>query len=329
MLCTIHPEERMNTKQVLQPVSQALSALAEPVRLRTLRLLEIEELSVGEVSKIIQIPQSTASRHLKALSEVGLIVKRSVGTATLYRLLLDDLSPELRPLWMAVRDQLRGQPDHDDDLRRLKLVLTERKLDSKDFFGRVAGEWNEIRHSLFGEGFTAPALLALINPKWTVADLGCGSGDVTRYLAPNVERVIAVDQSEAMLEAAEARLGDEANVEFEASDLEGLGIADASVDAAVLSLVVHHIDDPSGVLREARRILRTSNGGGVLLVIDMLAHDREEYRRTMGHVHLGFSREAISEQLKDAGFGTVRVHELPTSTDSRGPGLFVASARID
>ncbi|PHQ80091.1 MAG: ArsR family transcriptional regulator [Phycisphaera sp.] len=319
----------MNTKQALQPVSQVLLALAEPVRLRMLRLLELEELSVGEVAKVVQLPQSTVSRHLKTLSEVRLIAKRAVGTATLYRLLLDDLSPEFRALWIAVRDQLHREDDHDDDIRRLKLIITERKIDSKDFFGRVAGDWNEIRHSLFGEGFTAPALLAMVNPKWTVADLGCGSGDVTRLLMPHVARVIAIDQSEAMLDAARARLDDSESVDFVSCDLENLSLADRSVDIAVLSLVVHHIDDPSRVIKEAYRILRVGNGGGVLLMIDMLAHDREEYRRTMGHRHLGFTRDEISEHMDRAGFGSTRIHELPTSTDSRGPGLFVASARIN
>ena len=82
------------------------------------------------------------------------------------------------------------------------------------------------------------------------------------------------------------------------------------------------------MLKEAARVLRAERGGGVLLVIDMLAHDREEYRRTMGHRHLGFTPERITELMTNARLGGVRVHELPTSTDSRGPGLFVASGRI-
>jgi ArsR family transcriptional regulator len=326
---TIHPEERMKNAPPIQPVSMALSALAEPVRLRMLRVLEIEELSVGEVAKIVQLPQSTVSRHLKMLSDVSLVVKRSVGTATLYSLLLDDLPDELRPLWLAIREQLRGSGDFEDDARRLKLVLTERRLDSKDYFGRIAGDWHEIRHALFGQGFTAPALLALVDPKWTIADLGCGSGDVSRLLAPHVERVIAVDQNEAMLKAARARLSETPNVDFLASDLEALTEAgDWKVDAAVLSLVVHHIENPSAVLNEAAKILRPDRGGGVLLVIDMLAHDREEYRRTMGHRHLGFAPDQITTLMNEAGLRGVRVHELPTSTESRGPGLFVASGRI-
>lgn len=320
----------MKALPAIHPVSEALSALAEPVRLRMLRVLEQEELSVGEVARVVQLPQSTVSRHLKIVSDVSLVSKRSVGTATLYHLVLDDLPGEVRPLWVAVRDQLGGSGDPEDDLRRLKQVLAERRLDSKDYFGRVAGDWHEIRHSLFGEGFTAPALLALVDPRWTVADLGCGSGDVSRLLSPHVERVIAVDQSEAMLKAARARLAGLPNVDFVASDLESLTqMGPWKVDAAVLSLVVHHIDEPSAVLKEAARILRSDRGGGVLVVIDMVAHDREEYRRMMGHRHLGFTRERITELMTNARLKRVRVHELPTSTDSRGPGLFVATGRID
>lgn len=320
----------MKALPAIHPVSEALAALAEPVRLRMLRVLELEELSVGEVARVVQLPQSTVSRHLKIVSDVSLVSKRSVGTATLYHLVLDDLPGEVRPLWVAVRDQLGGSGDPEDDLRRLKQVLAERRLDSKDYFGRVAGDWHEIRHSLFGEGFTAPALLALVDPRWTVADLGCGSGDVSRLLSPHVERVIAVDQSEAMINAARARLSGLPNVEFVASDLESLTqMGPWKADAAVLSLVVHHIDEPSAVLKEAARILRSDRGGGVLVVIDMVAHDREEYRRTMGHRHLGFTRERITELMTNARLRRVRVHELPTSTDSRGPGLFVASGRID
>ncbi|HED52881.1 MAG TPA: metalloregulator ArsR/SmtB family transcription factor [Phycisphaerales bacterium] len=311
------------------PVSASLSALAEPVRLRILRVLEAEELSVGEVSRVTQLPQSTVSRHLKTLAEVGFVARRSVATATLYRLVPDDLDESLRPLWLAVRSQLGSLPHAQGDQRRLASVLAERRMDSKDFFGRVAGEWNEVRTTLFGTGFTSQALLSLLNPDWVVADLGCGSGDVARLLSPHVGRVIGVDQNEAMLDAARERLGSQYNIEFVAGDLESLPIPDASVDAAVLSLVLHHIEDPARVLKEVRRTLCRDQGGGVALIVDMLAHDRDEYRRTMGHQHLGFSSGDIRGYFGSAGFGEIRFHELPTQTDARGPGLFVASARIE
>lgn len=312
------------------PLASSLSTLSDTLRLRMLRVLEREELAVGEVARIVQLPQSTVSRHLKTLAEGGWLSRRSEGTATLYRVVLDDLETPMRSLWITVRDSINAEPslELEADLRRLGHVVEARRTDSRSFFGRVAAEWQSLRESLFGHSFTAPGLLALLDPQWTVADLGCGSGDAARHLAPHVERVIAVDQSEAMLETASGILASHANVELICGDLEAVPLPDASVDAAVISLVLHHVENPLAVLAEAARVLRTTNRGGTVVVIDMLAHDRDEYRRTMGHVHLGFELSTVDTMLTEAGFVRSRVHELPTQTNTRGPGLFVASARI-
>lgn len=312
------------------PLASSLSTLSDALRLRMLRVLEREELAVGEVAKIVQLPQSTVSRHLKTLAEGGWLSRRSEGTATLYRVVLDDLDTPMRSLWVTVRDSINEQPslELEADLRRLGHVVQARRTDSRAFFGRVAAEWQSVRESLFGHSFTAPGLLALLDPDWVVADLGCGSGDAARHLAPHVKSVLAVDQSEAMLETAAGLLGSHSNVELLCGDLEAVPLPDRSVDAAVVSLVLHHVENPQAVLAEAARVLRTSNNGGTLVVIDMLAHDRDEYRRTMGHVHLGFDPATIEQMLTEAGFARTRVHELPTQTDTRGPGLFVASARV-
>ncbi|MEO1584139.1 MAG: metalloregulator ArsR/SmtB family transcription factor [Planctomycetota bacterium] len=312
------------------PIASQLSTLSDALRLRLLWLLEREELSVGEIARVVQIPQSTVSRHLKTLSDGGWLTRRSEGTASLYRLLLDDLDESVRPLWLTVRESIAASPslELEGDLRRLGRVLDERRTDSRAFFGRVADEWQSLRTSLFGENFTAPGLLALLDPAWTVADLGCGSGDAARLLAPHVARVVGVDQSEAMLETASAVLRAHQNVDLVCGDLDAIPLGDACVDAAVLSLVLHHVEDPSVVIREAARILRSTAGGGTLIVIDMLAHGRDEYRRTMGHVHLGFDTAEVQRLLENADLNRVRVHELPTGTETRGPGLFVASGRI-
>ncbi|MEM8757879.1 MAG: class I SAM-dependent methyltransferase, partial [Planctomycetota bacterium] len=243
----------------------------------------------------------------------------------------DDLPPALQALWAPIRSQALAESDSAEaeaDARRLVQVLAERRMDSRSFFGRVAGEWQHHRSTLFGSGFTAPALLSLLRPDWTVADLGCGSGDASRHLAPCVERVIAVDQSEAMLEAARGAVGDLPNVELLAADLEALPIADRSIDAAIVSLVLHHVERPVDVLGEAARLLRTDRGGGTLILIDMLAHDRDEYKRTMGHIHLGFTPAQIESMLTQAGFGAISCRELPTSSKTKGPGLFVAAGRL-
>ncbi|MEL6330583.1 MAG: metalloregulator ArsR/SmtB family transcription factor [Planctomycetota bacterium] len=302
-----------------------LSALGDGVRLRILRVLEAEELSVGEVGDVLQLPQSTVSRHLKILAEGGWLAKRSSGPASYYRLFRDDLDAHSRTLWAAVHAQFGSSATLQEDDRRLRDVLASRRTDSLAFFGRVAGEWDQYRRELFGERFDAAALLGLLPPSWTVADLGCGTGDLSEALAPRVDRVIAVDMSEPMLNAARRRLSGATNIEFREGALGRLPLEDRSIDAACCSLVLHHIADPQRAMSDIARVLRPENGGGVLLVIDMLPHDRQEFRRTMGHEHLGFGAEEIDRLFIGSGFRPARFVELRAEPGSKGPGLFAAA----
>lgn len=307
-------------------VLDRLQSLGDGVRLRLLRLVEGQELSVGEIAKVVQLPQSTVSRHLKTLVDGGWLVRRQEGTASLFCMVPDDLSRESRTLWAAVREQVDGASE---DARRLRSVLAERRTDSQTFFGKVAGEWDEVRRGLFGGRFTAVSLLSLIRRDWVVADLGCGTGNAAELLAPVVERVVAVDFSEPMLGAAKQRLSGAANVEFVKGSVEATGLRDASVDAVVCVLVLHHLSEPVNALREMRRVLRNGRGGGVALVVDMVAHGREEYRRLMGHKHLGFSREGMLGMMREAGFVDGEYHELSGEPEAKGPGLFAAVGRVE
>jgi SAM-dependent methyltransferase len=305
-------------------IADVLNSLGEPVRLRMLRVLEQEELAVGEIANIVQLPQSTVSRHLKTLAECGWLARRSEGPATFYRLVLDDLSAALRSLWIAVRGNVGEEAECSEDARRLRAVLAERMTDSQSFFGRVSGEWDAMRGELFGGRFTPLALLSMLPQSWTVADVGCGTGNAAEVLSPCVSHVIAIDRSEPMLDAARRRLAGTANVEFRLGESDRLPLADSSVDACVCVLVLHHVEEPMHSLREMRRVLSSERSGGIALVVDMEAHDRDEYRCRMGHRHLGFSRERIESMFIDAGFERPRVRDLPREPDARGPGLFAA-----
>lgn len=316
-----------HAKQAIS-ITDRLAELSDPVRVRLLLLLEREELSVGEIASVVQLPQSTVSRHLKNLAEGAWLVKRSVGTASYYRLVQDDLHPVLASLWVTVREAFEAGADLEEDQRRLASVLAERRRDSVGFFGRLAGEWDELRQSLFGRAFTADALLGLLPRDWLVADLGCGTGNASERLAPYVGGVIAVDQSEPMLEAARKRLGESSGVEFRVGTLEQLPIDTGAVDAAICLLVLHHVEQPAAALAETRRVLRRDRGGGVVLVVDMIGHDRVEYRHTLGHQHLGFAQDQIEGLLRDAGFAHTGYRQLPSDPDGRGPGLFVATGHV-
>lgn len=322
----------MKRKADIIPIADHLVALSDPVRLRILRILEREELAVGEVAKVVQLPQSTVSRHLKVLADAAWVFKRAEGTATLYRLVLDDLPAPRRALWLAVRDLMKS-PDgrditHDleEDLRRLASVVAQRREDAQSFFGRVAGQWDDVRNELFGARFTPVALLSLLSRDWVVADLGCGTGNASELLAPLVRRVIAVDQSAPMLAAAKQRLvhGDGArNIDFVRGEISALPLKDASVDACVCLLVLHHVEAPARALAEMRRILRP---GGIALIVDMVEHDRDAYRHTMSHRWLGFSEHAIAQAARDAGFVHPRYNPLPSDPQAKGPGLFAFTA---
>jgi ArsR family transcriptional regulator len=299
-----------------------LAALGDPARLRMLRLLEREELSVGELARSLQLPQSTVSRHLKTLHESDWLTKRTEGTASLYRLSLAGLDEPARELWRVASAQIESSPTLREDDERLEAVLLERQqTDAAAFFGRVGGEWDDVRRELFGDGFTPAGLLGLIPADWTVADLGCGTGDAARHLAPLVRHVMAVDREPAMLEAARRRLAEWSNVSYHAGELTALPIDDAALDAAILSLVLHHIESPADTCREVARCLRP---GGCLVIVDMLEHDREAYRHRMGHVHMGFGEATVQGWAKAAGLTLRRFRHLPRDTESKGPGLFAA-----
>jgi ubiquinone/menaquinone biosynthesis C-methylase UbiE len=301
-----------------------LSALADTTRSRILLLLDRHELTVSELCSIMQLPQSTVSRHLKALSDSGWIAARGEGTSNLYAMTRDELDASARRLWALVREQVGSTPAAVHDQRRVQTVLAERRTKSQEFFSSSAGQWDRMRDDLFGERVHLAALAAFADARWTVGDLGCGTGQMTAALAPFVGRVIAVDASAAMLQAARKRLQAFDNVELRRGDLEALPIDDARLDAATLTLVLHHLPEPQRALAEVARVLKPH---GRLLIVDMLPHDRDSYRQQMGHVWLGFSDEHLRRILDESGFDAVRLVALSPDPKSKGPGLFVATAR--
>jgi ubiquinone/menaquinone biosynthesis C-methylase UbiE len=306
------------------PIIDHLASLADTTRSRILALLDRHELTVGELCSILQLPQSTVSRHLKALADAGWVIARAEGTSNLYTMTRDALDGSARRLWLLVREQVGTMAASAHDQRRLQSVLTERRTKSQEFFSSSAGQWDRLREELFGDRLHLAALAGFADPSWTVGDLGCGTGQTAAALAPFVAGVVAIDASPAMLQAARKRLQIFDNVEVRRGDLEGLPLDDAAIDAATLMLVLHHVADPAKALREVSRVLRP---GSRVLIVDMLPHDRENYRQQMGHVWLGFSEEQIARLLQQNGFVDTRVVALPPDAKAKGPALFVATGK--
>jgi len=300
-----------------------MTALADSTRSRILLLLERHELTVNELKSVLQLPQSTVSRHLKVLSDHDWIVSRPEGTSRRYRA-AEKLDASSRKLWHVVREQVVAAPAAAQDSRRVQTVLAHRRSKSQKFFSSSAGQWDRLRIELFGRRADLVGLLGLLDDTWTVGDLGCGTGQLTESLAPFVRKVIAVDDSAAMLSAARRLVASMQNVEVKNGRLESLPIEDGSLDAALLFLVLHYVPEPEAAIIEARRALKPD---GKLLIVDMMPHEREDLSHEMGHVWRGFSEEQIASFFDAAGFSGIRYQPLPPDEAAKGPTLFAAVAR--
>jgi ArsR family transcriptional regulator len=303
------------------PILEHMTALSDSTRCRMLLLLERYELTVSELCSVLQMPQSSVSRHLKTLADDDWVTSRRDGTSRFYSMPVDDLDPAAKRLWPLIREQVSGTSAAGQDERRLESALKSRRAKSQEFFATAAASWDHLREEMFGQTFAMWGVLGLIDPTLIVGDLGCGTGQLSEIVAPYVRRVVAVDGSIDMLDAARQRLDGVANVDIRRGELEALPLTDGELDAAMLSLVLHYSPDPSRALAEVARVVRH---GGRVLVVDMLPHEREEYQQQMGHVWLGFSDKQITRFLGAAGFDDVRVRVLPADPDAKGPSLFVA-----
>jgi SAM-dependent methyltransferase len=306
------------------PIHEHLQVLSEPLRTRILRVLEEDEvgISVGELARVLSAPQSTVSRHLKVLDQAGWLTRNALGPSSLLRLDRAGLAEPLQELWNVVRaesDELSAA-----DLRRLEAILALRREDPAQFFGHVAGRWDDVRRTLYGTRFQLASLLGLLSPSLDVADLGCGTGDTVATLAPHVRRVIGVDREGAMLERARARTTGIDNVELRQGDLTDLPLRAHEVDAALATLVLHLVPDTEAAFRELGRVVEKK---GTVVLTDLQPHEQDELRATMGHAHLGFAEDDLRRFARAGGLELVRYQPLAVEDEVVGPPLFVAVFR--
>ncbi len=299
-----------------------MDGLADETRLRLLRVLEREELSVQELCDVLRLPQSTVSRHLKTLSDLGWLTSRRQGTATFYAF-APDADPGAKRLWKLARAETETWAAAEQDELRLEARLRARRAGAAEFFAGAAQEWEALRAELYGARFEREALGALLPPDWTVADLGCGAGTLSAALAPHVKKVIAVDQSAAMLRTARRRLEGAPNVELHRGDLESLPLPAACCDAALAVLVLAYVAEVAPVLAEAARILKP---GGRLVLVDLARHDDQPFARRLGQARLGFAPADLTRALAAAGLTGATVRPLPPEPGAKGPALLLATA---
>jgi ubiquinone/menaquinone biosynthesis C-methylase UbiE/DNA-binding HxlR family transcriptional regulator len=280
---------------------RSLRLLGDEGRLRILRLLQHEELSVAELQEILGMGQSRISMQLAQLKQAGLIEVRRAGQKSLYRIaeIRKSLIPDL------LREAGQEIPSAAQDDRGLGLILAKRKDKLRGYFDELAGRFG--RDYVPGRSWKGLSEMFLkLMPPLEVADLGAGEGTLSLLLTQRAKRVIAVDHSEKMLEYVVdiARHNGVKNLEYRLGDLEELPIADAEVDLALLHQSLHHALHPSRAVAEAWRIVKP---GGRIVVMDLLTHRFEEAREMYADVWLGFSQVELVDLLQDAGFVSVEV----------------------
>ncbi len=275
-------------------------ALGDEARLRILRAVEIAELSVAELVSVLKLPQSSVSRHLKPLRDSDLLDTRREGTSVYYRrgsVFQDAAFAQL------LSEKLSELPGASRDRAAVDRALALRRKESTKFFDEIAGRYGSLTQPGGGWQGMAAALAAGFSGK-TVADVGCGEGDLTLLLARFAKRVTAVDLSAQMLRVVQERCkeaGLAGCVSVEKGDLEKLPLKANTRDAVFVSQVLHHSARPAKALKEVARILKP---GGQMILLDLARHDQEWVRDEWADQWLGFDEHELRGWLKEAGLKT-------------------------
>lgn len=315
-----------STSTAAEELQRVFKTLSDPTRVRILGLLEREELVVQELMDVLGMAQSRVSRHLAILREAGLLVDRRDGTYVSYRFAPPGPGP-WRDTWNLVRKNLEHDPTAQRDLAALAQTLEARGERSRTFFDAVGPEWDALRKVFHDDVLRARAVTRMIAPDQTAADIGTGTGILASELARLGVRVIGVDNSARMLDAARAKLEAESieGVELRRGEAHDLPIGDGEVDAAFAHMVLHYIPSPAEALREMARVVRP---GGVVVVVDFLQHESEWMRQELKVVWLGFPEATIREWFDQAGLSRARVDVEASAPRGKDlPDTFIASAR--
>lgn len=284
----------------LDNVLNGLRAAAEMTRLRLLLLCAQGEWTVSELTQILGQSQPRVSRHLKLLSDAGLLERIPEGSWVFYRRARFGASARM------ARNLCRMLPMDDPqvvaDRQRLAVVREARRAQATAYFADQAASWDKVRSLYVDETNVEAALLALFDRQKpsTLLDIGTGTGRILQLLAPHIGFGLGIDQSIEMLNVARANLDKTSlrNCQVRQGDMYRLPLADGSFDAATLHNVLHFADDPPAALAEAARILRPD---GHLVVIDFAPHGQEFLRRDHAHRRLGFADSEMREWFSNAG----------------------------
>ena len=291
---------------------EALRAAGEPTRLRVLSLLAGEELSVMELSSILDQSQPRVSRHLKLMTDAGLIERFPDGARVFYRLSSDPVARRLTDTILDLLDDHAGAADD----RRLEDVRRDREVAAGAYFERVAPQWDRIRSLYVCETDVEAAILKAAGdgPFDRVVDLGTGSGRMLTLLGKQARMSVGLDLSHNMLNIARANVTKAGldKVELRHGDIFATRLPAQSADRVLVHQVLHYLADPAAAVAEAARLVAP---GGRLLIVDFAPHQIEQLREEHQHRRLGFADEEMRRWLSEAGLTPAAPIILPPDTD--------------
>ena len=275
----------------------------DPLRLNVLRALANDSFGVLELAQIFAIGQSGMSHHLKVLAQAGLVATRREGNAIFYRRAL----PQGELLGGVLHGALLNEVDAlqlaEDVRARIAAVHAQRAAASRDYFARSADKFQAQQDLIAGLPQYRDSVLALLDAlgfpgSASALEVGPGDGGFLPELARRFSRVLALDNSEAMLELARQRCTQDqlGNVELRLAD--ALSDEVASADCVVVNMVLHHFAAPAEALQQLARLV---NPGGSLLVTELCSHDQSWARTACGDLWLGFDQEELARWADAAG----------------------------
>ncbi|HJV64216.1 MAG TPA: metalloregulator ArsR/SmtB family transcription factor [Geomonas sp.] len=287
-----------------------LKALADPCRLRLVAVLLRGEFTVQELTRMLAMGQSRISRHLKILTEAGVLSVKRQGTWSYYRAGDDNrFFAAIRP---AFEEELEHLPERRDDMAALASVLEERRRRSQEFFDTHARQWDSLSRTMLPVPEYLDRLVALVPAVSTLVEIGVGTGSLLQDLAGRAHEVIGVDHSPAMLDQARRRLSAVGlpGVDLRLGEMTHLPFGDGGAACVVANMVLHHAADPQSVLREIARVLQP---GGNLVIADLSRHEREWVREQLADQWLGFEEEELQAWMKGAGLEVAECQRVPAA----------------
>ena len=276
------------------------SALANSSRLRMVRVLLRGPLNVSEISDVLRLSQSNVSHNLRILLDAGIVIRKGRGSWVYYNLNRHD--SVIRMLIESISEGASNIENHDTDMSELTRCYASRRMESKQFFDRIATEWDHVSGLMPDPESYISDVLDMFPVDALILDAGCGSGELVLRLARRGTSVIGVDQSQEMISEAGKKLFAKChnrNVELRLGTAEHLPVADSSVDGIIAHMLLHHLGEPPAFFTEAARVCVP---GGRCAVIELIPHDNMDLKRTHGDLWPGLDQDEVRDWMLKAGF---------------------------